>query len=308
MSINLRDVVIDPALSDVSVKYTNSSFIADVMLPVVQVGKQSGKYYIYDKSNLRPDKTGRAAGSGSNEVESGLSLSGVFFADDNALKAKVPFEVIDQAEQALDPLIDETEAVTEKLLIAREISAAALLTSTSSMTQNTTLSGASQWSDYTNSDPIADIRTAKNTIHANSLKKANVLMLSQTVFNTLADHPKVIARVQYSQLGVVTEELLARLFNVDKVVVGEAGYNSAKEGQSDSLAYVWGKNAVLAYVAPRMSLKTLTLGATFQYKQRIVEKWDDRDARATYIRVGDDYYTQKLIAVECGYLIKNAIA
>lgn len=48
-----QDVVIDPALSNVSIKYSNDSYIADMVLPVVKVKTQTGKYYIYDKSNLR---------------------------------------------------------------------------------------------------------------------------------------------------------------------------------------------------------------------------------------------------------------
>jgi hypothetical protein len=52
-----QDVVVDPALSNVSIKYTNDTFIADMILPMVKVAKQTGKYYVYDKSNLRVDKT-----------------------------------------------------------------------------------------------------------------------------------------------------------------------------------------------------------------------------------------------------------
>lgn len=305
-----KDVVIDPALSDVSVKYSNQVFIADQVLPVLNVSKQTGKYYIYDKSNLRPDKTLRAAGSPSNEIEYGLSLSGVFYTDDHALKDFVPKEVIDQAEAALSPLVDSAENVTEKLLIDREIACANLVTATANITQNTTLTSTAQWSDYASgiSDPIADLRVAKNTIHQNTFRRANTLIMSMAVFNTLADHPKVIARVQYSQLGVVTKELLATLFGVDQVLIGEAGYNTAVEGQADSLAYVWGKHVVLAYIERSPKLKMLSLGATFTYQTRVVERWDDGDRKGTYVRVGNDYYVHKLIAPECGYLIRTAIA
>jgi hypothetical protein len=59
-------------------------FIADSIFPVVPVSKQTGKYYIFDKSNLRIDKTNRAAGSGANEVDYGL-LTASFSCDDHAL-------------------------------------------------------------------------------------------------------------------------------------------------------------------------------------------------------------------------------
>lgn len=303
-----QDVVVDPALSNVSIKYTNDTFIADMVLPIVKVSKQTGKYYVYDKANLRVDKTNRAAGSAANEIDFGVSPSGTFSCDDHALKGFVVDEVQDQAEAALNPLIDETETVTEKLLLDREVSAAALLTSTSNLTQNTTLSGTSQWSDYSNSDPIGDVRTARTTIHQNTFKKPNTLILGKQVFDMLVEHPAIIERIKYSQLGVVTEEILARVFQVEKVIVGEAGSNTAVEGQTDSLSYVWGKNAIVAYISPVIRLKMLTLGVTFTYSNRIVKRWRDEDREGTYVRVGNDNYVQKIVAAAAGYLIASAIA
>lgn len=303
-----QDVVVDPALSNVSIKYTNDTFIADMVLPVIRVSKQTGKYYIYDKSNLRVDKTNRAAGSPSNEIDFGVAPTGTFACDDHALKGFVADEIQDQADAALNPLIDETETVTEKLMIDRELSAATLLTSTSNLTQNTTLSGTSQWSDYSNSDPIGDVRTARTTVHGATFKKPNTLILGKQVFDMLCDHPAIIERVKYSQLGVVTEELLARVFQVEKVIVGEAGYNTAAEGQTDSLSYVWGKHAVVAYISPVVKIKMLSLGATFTYGTRSVKRWRDEDREGTYVRVGQDNYVQKIIAAAAGYLIYNAIA
>lgn len=302
-----QDVVIDPALSNVSVKYTNSAFIADMIFPIVKVIKQTGKYYVYDKANLRIDATARAAGSGANEIDFGLTTAS-FSCDDHALKSFVADEIQDQAEAALNPLIDETETITEKLMLDRENNLATILTDTAQVTQNTTLSGTSQWSDYSNSDPIGDVRTARTTIHASTFKKPNTLILGKQVMDMLAEHPQIIDRVKYSMLGVVTEELLARIFQVEKVLVGEAGKNTAAEGQTDSLSYVWGKHAVVAFIAPQVGLKTLTLGITFTYAMREVKRWYDQDREGTYVRVGKDNYVQKVVAVLAGYLIKNAIA
>lgn len=302
-----QDVVVDPALGQVSVKYSNDTFIADQIFPQVKVMKQTGKYYVYDKANLRVPKTNRAAGSGANEVDYGLSTQS-FICDDHALKEFVSDEIQEQAEAALNPLIDATEAVTEMLLLDREVSAAALMTNTSLLTQNTTLSGTTQWSDYANSDPIGDVRTARQTVHAATFRKVNTLVLGKQTFDILVEHPQVIERIKYSALGVVTAELLARLFQVEKVIVGEAGSNTAAEGQTDSLSYVWGKHAWLAYIAPRVGLKMLTLGVTFTWKERMVKRWRDEDREGTYVRIGQDNYVQAFVASACGYYIKNAVA
>ena len=308
MTLVQQDVVVDQALANVSIKYSNDTFIADSIFPVVPVIKQTGKYYIYDKSNLRIDKTARAAGSPANEVDFGVAPTGVFSCDDHAQKGFIPQEVQDQADAALNPLIDETEDLTEKLMLDRELNLANLITSTSNVTQNVTLSGTSQWSDYSNSDPIGDVRLARTTIHQNTFKKPNTIVMSKVVFDTLCDHPQIIERIKYSQLGVVTAELMCRLFQVDKILVGEAGQNTANEGQTDSLAYVWGKNAVVCYINPTVRLKSVTFGMTLTYSKRVVIRWTDFDRKGTYVRIGDDNYTQKIIAAGCGYLIKNATA
>lgn len=302
----LRDVVQDPVLTQVSTAYKNDTFLAEQILPVMPVSKQSGVYFQYDKENLRiPASTLRAAGSPAKEVDFSVS-KGTFFTQDHALKEFVPQEIQDQAMTPTDPLTDSTENVTEKLLLDKESAIATYLTSTANITQNTTLSGTSQWSDYNNSSPITDLRTARQTVQLAVGKKPNTLILGQQVFDILRDHPEIIERVKYSALGVLTAELLARIFEIDQVWIGNAVYNSAKEGQTDSLAYVWGKNAVVAYIAPTVRIKQLTLGYTFTYGTRQAERWTDGDRKGTYVRVHDNYQ-QGIVAATAAYLVKNAI-
>jgi hypothetical protein len=303
----LRDVLVDPVLSNVSVKYQNEEYIAEKILPVFSVKKQNGKYYVYDSAHLRPVDTLRAIGSPANEVDYGLSASGTYGCDDNALKEFVPKEIQDQADDALNPLIDATENVTERLMVGREQAVATSMADTSKLTSNTTLSGTDQWSDYTNSDPIGDIQTGKSTVHGNIFREPNVLVLQKEVYDKLVDHPDVIERIKYSQLGVATPELMARLFRVSKVLIAGAGYNSADEGQTDAHSYIWGKHAWLIYVSNVKRLKQITFGWTFAYETRKTERWTDGDRKGTYVRVHENY-DQKLVTVGAAYLIKNAIA
>ena len=300
-----RDVVVDPVLSNVSVAYKNESYISEILFPVFKVEKTTGKYYKFDKSALRRNKTARAPGAGANEVEHGLT-SDSFVTEDHALKEKIPFEVIDQAESALNPESDATESVTEMLIVDKEVALATAMSSTAVITQNVTLSGTDQWSDYDNSDPFDDIRTAINTVQAAIGKRPNTLVFDQETFNKLIDHPDIVDRIKYSMAGAVTPDLIARLFDVKQVFIGSAVQNTAVEGQTDALSYIWGKNAWVCYVADSIKLKQVTLGYNFSYKTREAEKWDDGDAKARYVRVHDNY-VQKFVAAEAAYLIKNAV-
>lgn len=302
----IRDVVVDPALSQVSIAYKNEEYIAEQLFPVVSVAKQTGKYYVYDKSNFRRNKTARAIGAKANEVEFGLSTS-PFSCEDHALKEPVPFEILEQADAALNPEVDAAESVTEMLLVDKEIALATSMADTAVITQNVTLSGTDQWSDFDNSDPFDDIRTAINTVQLAIGRRPNTLVLGQTTFNKLADHPDVVDRIKYTNGTAITAEMLAKLFDLEKCIVGKAVYNSANEGQTDSMGYIWGKHAWVAYVPKETRLKQVALGFTITYKQREVEKWDDGDAKARYVRAHDNY-TQEFVAAEAAYLIKNAVA
>ena len=87
-----------------------------------------------------------------------LTTGKPYYCEDHALKQFVLDEDVENATTPTDPFTDATENVTERLLIAKEVEAAQLLTDTSVITQNTTLSGTSRLDD-SNSDPFATIES-----------------------------------------------------------------------------------------------------------------------------------------------------
>lgn len=307
MKSTLRDVSTDPVLSNVAIDYKNPTYISEMILPVMTTQKQTGKYYVYSKDKFRTEFIKRAAGAPAVEVEPVNYSTSTYFCEDYAMKDIVPMEIEDQADAPIDAQKDTTEGLMEKLMIGKEYALSTYMASTSNITQNTTLSGTSQWSDYENSDPFTDIQTAKATVHASIFIDPNTLVMGKQVYNKLQQHPDIIDRIKYSQLGASTKDLMARLFDVEQLLVGAAGYNSAIEGQTDSMAYIWGKHAWLVYVNRGSNLKAVTFGWTIKYKQQEVEKWWDRDRKGTYIRV-HEYYDQVYAVPTAAYLIKNAVA
>lgn len=304
--LTIRDAVVDPALSQVSIAYKNDEYIAEMLFPVARVSKSVGKYYIYDKSSLRRNKTDRAIGAKANEVEYGLSTDS-YSTKDHALKEPVPFEIMEQADAALNPEVDATESVTEMLLIDKEVALATSMQSTATITQNVTLSGTDQWSDFDNSDPFDDIRTAITTVQKAIGRRQNTLVLGQQTFDKLADHPDLVDRVKYTSKDSLTAEMIAKIFNLKQCIIGSAVYNTANEGQTDSLDFIWGKHAWVCYIPETVKLKQVAFGFTITRGNREVEKWDDTDAKSRYVRAHDEY-VQKFVAAAACYLIKNAVA
>ena len=112
----------------------------------------------------------------------------------------------------------------------------------------------------------------------------------------------------------VAPDLLAQIFDVERVLVPRALKNTAAAGQTASMAFVWGKDALLCFVPPRPALKHVALTYTFQWSGapgslmgNSVEIWRDDRRKADAIRV-QRYYDQKIIAADAAYLWKAAVA
>lgn len=306
-------VYVDQALTNLSLKYTNKDFIADLVAPVSQVDKETGLYFVYDKSNLRVENTARRGMSHSNQVDYATTTAPYGPLKEHSLVIGIPQAVIDQAQTPLDPRSDSTMTVTEKLMIEKEKNLVSILTNTAIVTQTRSLSGTDQFSDPANSDPFAVIQTAYDTIVKNGLAIPNTLTMGWEVWSKLKNHPDLIERVKYAAGGAAIKTLspqdLAVLFDVENIRIGKAVENTAAEGQTASLSFVWGKNMFLSYTDGGSDIRTVTGLRTLVLKGgRAAYVWPDLEPGVgEWVKVKDQY-EQKVIAAEAIYSILNAVA
>jgi hypothetical protein len=311
MKPSARQVATDKLLTQFSIGYRNQSLIAEMILPRLSVKKESGKYAKYGKDGLRlaADLT-RAPGAPAKSTEYSVS-QGEYFTKERALVQIVPDEVIDNADDPFDPRRDATLMTLDRIALAAESVLASLMTNTAVLTNNVTLTGTDQWSDYDNSDPMSDVKNAKLELKKASAISANAAVMNERVFLTLKEHPDVVDRVKY--VGAKSDDemvaAMRQLFNLQYLYVGDAVANSANEGQADSIDYIWGNDFVLFYKAPRPSLMTPAFGYTIakQGIDRVVERWYDQEIVSEKVRVRDSY-DQIITSPESAYLIKNAVA
>jgi hypothetical protein len=148
--------------------------------------------------------------------------------------------------------------------------------------------------------------------------RPNVLVLGQQTWTGLRQHPKVTAAAFPSggnALGggtVLQREALAALLEIDEVIVGPAWYNTAKPGQTPSLARLWGKHASLIYRAPQVeTVNDVTFGFTAQWGDRIagtIERDPSVGLRGgTRVRVGESV-KEEISASDAAYFFQNAVA
>ena len=269
----MQDAHIDRAMTNISVSYLQdaSNFVADKVFPIVPVKRQSDVFYIYNKGDFMRDEAQlRGAASESAGGDYGVEASSPYYCRKHAFHKDVTPEERANYDEPLDADMDATDFVSQKMLIRREM--AWTDTFFKAGVWGTEYEGAAAaaegklvyWNQPT-STPIQDVTNAGVEMAAATGVKPNVLLLSPKAFNALKNHDDILDRIRYTQKGIVTADLLATLFEVDKVLVGWGVVNSAAKGTADDVDFIMGKHALLCYANPRPALKKPSAGYIFSW-------------------------------------------
>lgn len=317
-------VHVSRSLTNISVAYiqNETDFVASRVFPVVPVEKQGDQYLSYPKGAWFRTEA-RRRGPGTESPGSGWNLTrDTYFADVYAVHKDIDDQIRANADTEIQLDRDSTRWVTGQLLLKRDLDWASTYFTTGVWgTDVTGVSGAPaggqvrQWSDYTNSNPITDIANYQTTMAGATGMTPNTLVVGPAVYNALRNHTQIIERIKYTQRGVLTEDLLAALLGVDRLIVARAIYNSAPEGIADSMSYIFGKQALLCYSTPNPSLLTPTAGYIFSWtgllgsgafanrikRFRIEERESDRVE-------GEMAYDMKVVAPDLGVFFNSVVA
>jgi hypothetical protein len=290
------------------------------------VGNLSGRYRVFDRSNwlIYPDR--REPGTVANEISGGKWSEDVFAIKEHSLQAPVFDEEREEltAQGAvegagLDPEQDATELITRSLLLRHE----KLVADTTRLAANypgnhtTTLSGTSQWSDYTNgassvSNPVNDVQVAMQRIYRDTGRMPNTIVFSYDAWVKVVDHPRIIDR--FKAFTLTQPDAFKQLTGFDgTVIVAESVYNSADNvDATETIVSLWGQDVWVGIVDPTPGQKTKTFGKTFQRAydsgdMRPVDRWREEARKADLFRCSWRWDI-KIISNVAGYLIKNAVA
>lgn len=263
------DVHVNQPLTQISIAYiqNQTNFIADKVFPNIPVMKQADRYFTYDKADWNRSEAQKRA-PGTESVGGGFRIDNTptYFSEVYAVHKDIDDQIRQNADSPIDMDRDATEYVTQQLMIKREeVWASKYFTTGVWTTQKQGTTNFTKW-DSSSSTPVEDITTQGITIAQETGYKPNTLVLSPFVFNTLKNNGDVLDRIKYTQKGVVTTDILANLFEVDRVVVAMGIKNTAAEGATNvSTFIVSNKAALLIYANPRPSILTPSGGYTFSW-------------------------------------------
>lgn len=320
-----RPFVVDPVLTAIAIGYRNpaQSLIADLVLPRVPVGGEKFKWTVYNLAeafNVPDARVGRRGRVQQLEFSGTQQNDAV---DDYGLDAPIPNSDVDAAANAralglsaYDPEAHATQMLTDTINNIREVRVAGIVQNAANYAgaRQVTLSGTSQFSDYTNSDPIGVIKTG---CESTLVYPPNTMVMGRAAWSKLSSHPKIVNAVKgnLTNAGIVTRQQVAELFadqGITQVLVGDAFYNTAKPGQTATLARAWGKHISLIYVNPIAHPEAggITFGLTATYGTKIAGRIEDKDIGLEggfRIRSGERL-KEVVVAQDVGYFIQNAVA
>ena len=321
----MQDAHIDRAMTNISVAYLQdaSNFVADKVFPIVPVKRQSDVFYTYNKGDFMRDEAQlRGAASESAGGDYGVEASSPYYCRKHAFHKDVTPEERANYDEPLDADIDATDFVSQKMLIRREMAWTDTFFKTG--VWGTEFEGAASAStgklvhwDSPTSTPIQDITSAAVDMASATGYKPNTLLLSPKAFNALKNHDDILDRIRYTQKGIVTADLLATLFEVDKVLVGWGVVNSAAKGAADDVDFIMGKHALLCYANPRPALKKPSAGYIFSwsglegagnYGNRIVRLPMDVLGLGTERIEGEIAFDCKQVCKDLGVFFKDIVS
>jgi len=287
-------------------------FIADEILPARSVRKKAATLSVCKRKNLTVPDTAHANGATFNRVD--LYMDDMsYLCVDHGLEGQVTDEDMENYADDFDAEVEKTQAIKLKMRLARELRVKNLIFNT------TTWTGAALYNDVSaapwdtiGSGVIKQIQTAREVVRLNCGLPPDSLIISESSMINLMNNTQILAK--FPGVTVLTEAMLraamASILGIQNLIVGQAVYNSADEGQDFTGAEIWPDDyAMLAVLGSEgLPMTEPQLGRTMMWDAYVsgleyVESYREEQTKSEIIRV-EQYVQEKVFDPYFGHLLK----
>lgn len=270
------------ALSNLAFSYyqSDSKTFARTIFPICPVSLSSDNYYIFDKEDLLRDnwqrkpaygKVDTAVLSEHNEMYScyvDQIIMGIDRIRQTDLTRRIRITTADPRVQRTRTLATQSN-IHQDALFSRSYFKPGVWGHEEKGVDTTTPSSG-QFIKFTNgnSDPIAFMDEKASEMEQTTGRRPNRMALGVNVYNALKHHPGILDRVKYggttANPAKVTENVLAQLFEMEKLSVQRSIMNKAKPGQAADMQYIGDPNGILlAYATNAPDIEEPSAGYIF---------------------------------------------
>lgn len=311
-------VHVNAPLTNISIAYLQdqNEFIANRVFPNVPVAKQSDAYFSYPKSNWFRSEA-KKRGLSQESAGSGYEITtDTYYCDVHAVHKDIDDQLKSNADAPINLDSEATEFVTRNLLLRREKDWATTYFTTGIWTGSSTgsdITPGTKW-DASGATPIKDIRAQMLAMQKKTGFRPNTFVAARDVWAALQDSADFLDRIAITQRKIVTTDLLAAVLEIDRVLIAGAIENTAIEGATDAMNWIYSDDALLLYAAPRPSLMLPSAGYTFTWSGFLgatAEGLRIKRFRMTHINSdrieGEMAYDQKLVASDLGVYFDDTL-
>jgi len=269
-------------------------YIGLEVLPIFTTSEQTATYPVIPKEALLSLQDTKRAMRGKYPRSDYVFEEGYYATSENGWE-----ELVDDRERRLyankfDAEMVAVKRATDIILRSQEKRVADLVFSSTNFTAN---SVTNEWDDSANATPIDDIKTGKETIRAASGMLPTDLIISYSTYEDLKRCDQIIDLLKYTfpmiDMNQMTTAQLAKVLDVQRVLVGGAVYNSAKKGQDASIANLWSNEYAMLTKISSGDLMEPSIGRTFLWtddsaSNTVVETYREEESRGDVYRVRHD--------------------
>jgi len=298
--------LVDPVLTTLAQGFENPAFVAESLFPTVSVSKLKGKIPFFGKEAFVVRSTERAVRSQSNRI-----MPGDFELVNFATQERDIETAIDYLEEEESPDYFRYEQriaknLSDILKLGKEKEAADLAQNTSnySVGMFAELTESEAFNNPESTSPLTIIKDAMSSVRNRIARYPNTIVMGVSVFNALMTHSELTNLVKYSGLASVSKDILAKILNIENIVVGMGVHTADGSNFTD----VWGGNMVLAYVdkSQKRNEYNPSFGYTFQREgMPEIDTYYENGGKIKVIRNTDNYGIV-ITAKDAAFLIKDA--
>jgi len=313
------DIHVNRPLTNISIAHTqdSSQYIASKVFPTIPVEKSSDKYFVYPKDQwFRTDAKKR--GYSQESAGSGFGIDADNYSCEvQALHKDIDDKLRPDADAPIKLDSDATLFVTDQMLLRREKDWANRYFVPNLWTGSLAgldVTPSILW-DASGAIPIKNLRAQRGAMKKKTGRSPNTLVLAEDVWDVLQDSADFLSRIKLASDQVVTTALLAKVLELDRVLIAGAVENTANEGATATMDWVYSKAAALYYAAPNPSIMQPSAGYTFAWKGYLgaskdgmrIKKFRMEPIASDRIE-GEIAYDQKVVAADLGVFFKDVIS
>jgi hypothetical protein len=241
------------ALVNTAIEQPRGTFLAPAMCTPRPARTQTGFIFEIDKKGDRlrvPPNIKGAPGSDAPRTIITANKDLTYACEMRHHETAVHDNEFAQAEVESRPAINAAVNSMSVLELNRDLELKSLIAA--SFTGDNTSSPSSKWDNYTDGDPLADIRGKRRAIYESTGIWCNALSLSILTLEAICNHPDVIDRVKYTtgvDVQTATKDqmanALAKILMLDKIDVAQGDMVNTSATDTPSLSEVWGGIAFL---------------------------------------------------------------